>query len=123
MKIFYAVLTLFVPLLMVVCGVIMKKYHSDEPNSTLGYRTKRSMKNKDTWKFANELAGSIWIKWGTIVTVVSAVFDVIYFCINKKYTAGLMLFAVIIQSVIMLLTFYPVEKALKENFDDEGIQK
>ena len=108
---------------MILCGVIMKKYHSDEPNGAVGYRTKRAMKNNDTWKFANELAGSIWIKWGTVVTVISVIFEIIYFCTDEKYGATFMLSAVTIQSLIILLSFYPVEKALKENFDDEGIKK
>ena len=123
MKVFYAVFTLFVPLLMILCGVIMKKYHSDEPNGTLGYRTKRSMKNKDTWKFANEYAGKLWIKSGIIVTLISALLSIEYFRISENAGLGLMCFILIIQSALMIATIYPVEKALKEKFDDEGIQK
>ena len=120
MNIFYAVFTLFVPLLMIICGVIMKKYHSDQPNGTLGYRTKRSMKNKDTWKFAKEYAGKLWIKSGIIVTLISALLSVKYFSVSENAGLGLLCFVLVIQSILMIATIYPVEKALKENFYENG---
>lgn len=123
MKIFYAIFTLFIPLLMIFCGILMKKYHSDEPNSAMGYRTKRSMKNNDTWKFANEFAGRLWIKAGIILAVISALVDFSYFYVKENYGVYVMLSAVILQSVMMVLTICPVEKALKSNFDDNGKEK
>ncbi len=120
MKVFYIVFTLFVPILMTVCGIAMKKCHSDEPNNIIGYRTKRSVKNKDTWKFANELAGTLWIKTGVILTVLSAVFSIIYFYVSAKSGVWIMMSAMIIQSGFMIGTIYPVEKALQEKFDENG---
>ncbi|MGN1134037.1 MAG: SdpI family protein [Oscillospiraceae bacterium] len=67
MKVFYIVFTLFVPILMTVCGIAMKKCHSDESDNIIGYRTKGSVKNKDTWKFAIELAGTLWIMMSAII--------------------------------------------------------
>ena len=108
---------------MVLCGVIMKKFHSDEPNGAVGYRTKRSMKNKDTWKFANEYAGMLWIKIGVIVMLISALLSIEYFRISENASLGLFCFVLIVQSILMVATIHPVEKALKEKFYDEGIQK
>lgn len=120
MNVFYAVFTLFVPVLMIICGIVMRKCHSDEPNDAMGYRTSRSMKNKDTWKFANELAGKLWIRFGIILTVISGIFSFICFYSNVKYGVWIMVSAMILQSAVMIATIYPVEKALKENFDDGG---
>ncbi|MGX7108662.1 SdpI family protein [Facklamia miroungae] len=36
-------------------------------NSLYGYRTKMSMKNKETWQFAHQHSGNVWIKFGLIL--------------------------------------------------------
>ena len=44
---------LLVPLVMLIGGYYMCKRPPEDINSAMGYRTKRSKKNKDTWKFAH----------------------------------------------------------------------
>lgn len=54
---FMFVCNLLIPILMIVCGRMMWKYPPKEINRGWGYRTKRSMKNIDTWKFAHDYCG------------------------------------------------------------------
>ena len=36
-----------------------------------GYRTKMSMKNKDTWEFAHKYCGKLWYVWGIILLLLT----------------------------------------------------
>ncbi len=85
-----------------------------------GYRTSRSMKNDETFKFAQKEAGKYWYPSGLILIFPSIV--AIYFVIGKdKNTiswAGLAVVAV--QMIVMLMSIIPVERALKNNFDKDG---
>lgn len=47
MSILYTVLTFFVPAVIIICGYVMKNCHSAEPDSTVGYRTARSMSSPE----------------------------------------------------------------------------
>ena len=44
---------LMIPLIMIVFGKVFLKNPPKEINLIYGYRTGRSMKNKDTWNFAH----------------------------------------------------------------------
>lgn len=41
-----------IPIIMILYGRMMWKHYPKKINNYTGYRTKRSMKNADTWKFA-----------------------------------------------------------------------
>lgn len=53
MLVFNIVFTLFIPVLMVLCGYLMYKHTPKDINGLVGYRTAMSMKNQETWDFAN----------------------------------------------------------------------
>ena len=52
------------PILMILGGQIMWKHSPKNINSIIGYRTSRSMKNIDTWLFAQKHCGKLWWKIG-----------------------------------------------------------
>ena len=45
----------------------MWKHCPKHINGMLGYRTTRSMKNMDTWKFAHDYCGKLWWKIGWVM--------------------------------------------------------
>ena len=107
-----------VPLTMIFFGWYMWKHHSKEANGIMGYRTKRSMRNNDTWKFANEYCGKLWYKMGMVMLIPSIMILVPFFRSNED-TIGYVGVAVItVQIVIMLLAIVPTERALKKKFPD-----
>lgn len=69
---FMLVCDLLIPILMIIAGNMMWK-HSPEKNWVIGYRTTRSMKNTDTWKYAQDYCGRIWWKIGWIMLFPSLV--------------------------------------------------
>lgn len=114
---------LLIPLLMCICGRFMWKHPPKKINGDIGYRTKRSMKNEDTWKFAHNYCGRLWWKIGLIMLVPSVIAFVPFYnsSTDRIGLAGLILCSV--QCVIMIVSIFPTEIALKRTFTDEGIKK
>lgn len=63
---------LLIPIVMVVGGRMMWKHCPKHINGMLGYRTTRSRKNMDTWKFAHDYCGKLWWKIGWLMIIPSA---------------------------------------------------
>ena len=51
---FMLICDMIIPIVMVIVGRIMWKHCPKHINGISGYRTTRSMKNMDTWKFAHD---------------------------------------------------------------------
>ncbi|MBU3087173.1 SdpI family protein [Clostridium gasigenes] len=66
MLIFALIYTLIMSFTMIGFGLIFIKNPPKEINSTLGYRTKMSSKNNDTWSFAHRYAGKVWLLSGGV---------------------------------------------------------
>ena len=99
---FMLICDLLVPIIMIVGGRIMWKHCPKHINGIYGYRTTRSMKNMDTWKFAHDYCGKLWWKIGWIISVPSLLIPIPFYGI---------------------CSVFPTERALKEKFTDEGIRK
>ncbi|MBO5057040.1 MAG: SdpI family protein [Lachnospiraceae bacterium] len=57
---FMFVCDLLIPVFMIICGRMMWKNSPKSINGIIGYRTTRSMQNKDTWRFAHDYCGRLW---------------------------------------------------------------
>ncbi len=82
-----------------------------------GYRTTRSMKNDETFRFAQYLFGKWWYKLGLIIIAPSII--AMFFVFGKsKHVINLWgLIIVGVQCVFMAFPYIPIERALKKNFD------
>jgi len=58
---------LLIPIVMIMGGKMMWMYFPKNINSLVGYRTTRSIKIMDTWKFAHEYRGKLWCKIGWLM--------------------------------------------------------
>ena len=65
---------LLIPIMMIILGVMAKNEVAERTNVFKGYRTKRSMKNINTWRFANKYSGTLLVKLGICIFSVSAIF-------------------------------------------------
>lgn len=73
---FMFVCNLLIPAILILAGRMMWKHCPKKINGVLGYRTARSMKNMDTWKFAHEYCGRLWWKTGWIMLVPSVLVQI-----------------------------------------------
>lgn len=92
-------------------------------NNIFGYRTGRSMINKDTWIFAHEYCGKLWLKVSVVFILASIV---IMLCLIKTdqrvfVAVGFVIF--IAEFVTLFFTINKTEKALADNFDIKGNRK
>ena len=111
---------LLMPLLMIIAGYMMYKHPPKEINGVIGYRTTRSRKNIDTWKFAHDYCGRLWFKAGFVLLIPTIIAQV-PFAKSSDNTIGWVTIVIeMIQLVVLIGSIFSVEKALKENFDDNG---
>lgn len=92
-------------------------------NNIFGYRTGLSMINKDTWIFAHEYCGKLWLKVSIAFILASIV---IMLCLIKTdqrvfVAVGFVIF--IAEFVTLFFTINKTEKALADNFDIKGNRK
>ena len=118
--IFMLIMDIMLPLIMIVFGRWFLKSAPKEINPVFGYRTSMSMKNKDTWDFAHKYCGKLWYRWGLAMLPVSVA--AMFFAIGKNENITGMVGGIIcaVQTIILISSIYPTEKALKNTFDKDG---
>lgn len=121
--IFMTVKDVLNPLTMIGFGKYFIKRAPKEINDFFGYRTSRSMKNKDTWEFAHHHCGKLWSTLGGIMFFPSVI--AMLFVIGKDTnvigTMGGLISG--IQLLFLIGSIFPTERALKNNFDEYGRRK
>ena len=121
--IFMLVMDLLIPFTMIGFGRYFIKNAPKKINKVFGYRTSMSMKNQETWEFAHHYCGSLWLKIGCIMLILSII--AMLFVIGKDEnvigTFGGILCG--IQLVVLISSIFPTEIALKNNFDKHGNRK
>ncbi len=111
---------LLIPLCMLIGGSIMQKHCPKKINAWFGYRTVRSMKNIDTWKFAHAYIGKLWWKIGWMLLVPSFLIHIPLYHASELLIAVIGLTLECVQLIAMLLSIVFTEKALKQTFHDDG---
>lgn len=123
MNIFIFINYLLIPGVMILFGGLFLKKPPKEINGLYGYRTTMSMKNKDTWDFANKAIGKLWFKLGIELFIITVICVTVMLGVNKELLGkyGLVLFY--LQIAVLILSIFPVERKLKENFNKNGTRK
>ena len=124
--IFMLVMNLLTPLVMIIYGYIYNKKPPQKPKSKFaysGYRTSMSMKNEETWEYANRFFGKLWFRFGIVLGLISII--AFFFFIGKdKDTVGFAgMIICYVQLVAMLLPVIPTEISLRRRFDKYGNRK
>lgn len=111
---------LLIPLTMIITGYMMYKHPPKEINGVIGYRTTRSTKNMDTWRFAHDYCGRLWFKAGIILFIPSIAAQMPFAGSNEDVVGIMTVVVETLQLIVLIGSIFPVEKALKTNFDDDG---
>lgn len=86
-------------------------------------QNKLSMKNMDTWRFANEHCGRLWYKMGLFMLVFSVLVSVLLLRTNDNTYSMISLIFVMLQCIILIVSIIPTELALKKMFYEDGTRK
>ena len=105
----------------ILAGIALVRNADMEINDAFGYRTQRSMQNKETWHFANVHSGKISIIGGVIglalIILTALIMEMIG--VNKMaWLVGVILELVIVFTVIPI-NIASTENQLKKRFGDK----
>lgn len=109
-----------VPIIMLLYGILFYKKVPIKINSVFGYRTRRSMKNQRTWKFANNFCGKIFIIVGS-TTLLFAFGVMMLLTDNAENSICIIgLLVTLVEIGVLVFTFFSTELALIDKFDKYG---
>ena len=114
---------ILVPVIMAAAGLLMWVRCPKEINSFFGYRTVRSMKNMDTWKFAHRYAGRLWFILGLISFIPSVIAQIPFYHSSENTIGTVSIILMAVQCAILIISIFPTEIALKKAFNDDGTRK
>lgn len=116
----FSILVLAVPVCVLVLGLICWRYPPKGPTWALGYRSRRARASDTSWLYAQELAGQIWFCQGTVLLI--AALAVCISLRDKEMESAIrrVVFWIITQDVLVLLSLIPVEVQLTRRFDRFG---
>lgn len=115
--IFMLIMDLLIPVTMIIFGKMFLSKAPEEINFVFGYRTTRSMQNRDTWAFAHNYFGKIWFRLGMIMLPLSIIPLLAVFGRDIEtigVVGGIVCF---VQLVPMAGSIIPTEIALKKTFE------
>lgn len=118
--IFMLICNLLIPVCMIIIGEIFVKNPPKNINGVYGYRTERSMRSGDAWSFAQRYCGKLWRRIGAVMLPLSVL---AMLPLMGKDTDAVGLWGGIlggIQAVVLIAANFPVERALRKNFDENG---
>jgi uncharacterized membrane protein len=105
---------------MLFFGLKFRKKAPNRINWYYGYRTTMSMKNQETWEFAHLYFGRLWRRWSVLILIPSLIVCLATLRISEDVREMVILVSVTVQTILLVISIYPVEKALKSNFDQDG---
>lgn len=114
--IFMSLFNLLIPIIMLVAGYFMKNHPPVDINGIIGYRTRRSRKSKESWLYAQEYCGKVWLRVGRIITIVALIVDAVTISSSQDTIGWIGFWLEMAQCVVLLLTIIPVEMELKKKF-------
>lgn len=120
---FMLICDLLTPIFMIFAGRMMWKYLQENVNGAVGYRTGRSMKNTDTWKFANIYCGKLWCKIGKVMFFPCMILHLLFYGSSVEIVGAVGGILCTMQVIVLLVSIFLTESALKRNFTKEGIRK
>ena len=118
--IFMLIMVLLIPLTMIFFGWLLFRKTPKEINYAYAYRTKRSMMNEETWRFANQYFGKVWYLCGLISAPLSVIAIAIVFGKGPGTVGTIGGIITMLQMILLVGAIVPTESELKKNFDENG---
>lgn len=110
------IITFLLPCMMVFFGILFSKNVPKHINGKFGYRTHRSMENKDTWNFAHKYCGRLLLYTGLVLVFLSFGAVYAYTVINESLVSTVLLAVVFAEIILLYIVFFMTERALKKRY-------
>lgn len=118
--IFMLLIDFIIPVTMLGFGGLFAMQAPKKINTTFGYRTEMSMKNRDTWEFAHHYVGKLWFICGLAAAPVCVLLMLPVLGKDIDTVAFWGLGVCIVLAIPMVVSFFLTESALKKTFDENG---
>jgi len=111
------VMTLLVPAVMLGFGHRFQKNPPKRINDLFGYRTRRSMRNWESWEYAHLVCGRFWwwAGWPALTFALVMMGRTVSAPIEEMAEASVLVVA--IQMILLVLAIPWTERALKQKLD------
>ena len=114
------IMILIIPVTMIGLGQLFVRRAPKDINGFFGYRTKRSMKNRDTWEFAHEYIGRLWAIGGTVLLPISVIPMLVVLGQDDDIVGMVGGVITALQIIPLVGAIFLTESTLKKNFDELG---
>ena len=121
--IFMTCCTLLLPVIMICTGAALRRGKFSTINPVSGYRTRRSMKNQQTWDYAHRECGLLWRRWGSTMLVLTVIAMLLFMGEDTDHIGGVGSVITVLQMIPLFLSIVIVEKKLREKFDENGLPR
>ena len=121
--IFMFICSMLIPLTMIIFGLKFLRAAPKNINYIFGYRSSRSMKNRDTWEFAHKQIGALWKGLGIALLPCSAVIMLFFIGMDIESIGLNSVYIIFAQVIVMVFPIFIVESRLKKAFDKYGYRK
>ncbi|MBQ6020348.1 MAG: SdpI family protein [Clostridia bacterium] len=109
-----------IPAVMIVFGAVFSRRAPKRINRTVGYRTRRSMMNRETWEFAHQYSGKRLLFCGLAELPLSVIPLLFVRGGTDDLIGGVCCAVMLLQLLPLLLIAVMTERALKREFDENG---
>lgn len=117
---FMFISVMLIPAILFLFGKFFSKDVPMGINAFCGYRTKRSMKNENTWIFANKYWGKLAAKLAVLSAAITVRTMALVYNGDESAVTAVASIVAAIQVVLLIISVILTEKALKSTFDQEG---
>ena len=121
---FILAVSMLIPVLLIPIGRTLEKTPPKEVNRFLGYRTSMSMKNMETWVFAQKYWGRKVFFSGLLSLPLAVV--LMLFALNTSILF-IAFYGIAVMAIVIAFALIPpillTERALKTNFHQDGKRK
>ncbi|WP_142339951.1 SdpI family protein [Bacillus cereus] len=100
-------ISLLIGIIFILAALILQKNPPTDINAAYGYRTKRSMKNKELWDAGNRYSAEVMKQNGFIMMLIGSVISILF-----RYSHT-MIAVMIVMLLLIIRLFIQVEKRLK----------
>ncbi|OTW65026.1 hypothetical protein CON07_09230 [Bacillus sp. AFS094611] len=99
-------MSILIGIIFILAAIVLQKNPPTDINAAYGYRTKRSMKNKELWDAGNKYSAEVMMQNGFIMMLIGSVISILF---RYPHTTLAMIFML----VLIIGLFIRVEKRLK----------
>ncbi|PJN60845.1 SdpI family protein [Bacillus mycoides] len=100
-------MSILIGIIFILAALILQKNPPTDINAAYGYRTKRSMKNKELWDAGNKYSAEVMKQNGFIMMLIGSVISILF---RYPHT---MIAIIIVMLLLIIRLFIRVEKKLK----------